>query len=99
MVHSTFAKLRNDGGPIFGSWATFNCERAVELLASLGHDYLGIDCQHSAIDDATAARLVLSSARTGIATVVRVSSNNHAQIGRIVDAGADGVIIPMVNSA
>lgn len=98
-MHSTFAKLSNKGGPIFGSWVTLNCERAVELLASLGHDYVGIDCQHSGIDDATAARLVLATARTGIATVVRVSSNNHAQIGRIADAGANGVIIPMVNTA
>jgi 2-keto-3-deoxy-L-rhamnonate aldolase RhmA len=71
----------------------------VEIFADAGYDYVGIDCQHSLIDEAEAGRLVRPLLVGSVAAVVRVSSNNPASIGRALDAGSDAVIVPMVETA
>jgi 4-hydroxy-2-oxoheptanedioate aldolase len=71
----------------------------VDLYRRAAYDYVGIDCQHTAINEAMAASMVLRVPTTGPAMIVRVSKNDSALIGRLVDAGADGIIVPMVNNA
>ena len=64
-----------------------------------GYDYVGFDIQHGYLDDADVALLLRRLEHVPIATAVRLPSADPAPIGRVLDAGADAVIIAMVESA
>ena len=70
---------------------------AASLMARIGADWLVLDAQHGLYDDAGIIAAVPSTA--GSTVLVRVSANVPAAIGRALDAGAAGVIVPMVQSA
>jgi 2-keto-3-deoxy-L-rhamnonate aldolase RhmA len=78
---------------------TSDSELIVAMFGRLGYDYVGIDTQHSAVNEAQAAVLVRRLAGAPFAVIVRVSKNDHALIGRVLDGGADGIIVPMVSTA
>lgn len=87
-----------DGDVTLGMWLMTPGADTAEALAPLGFDYLCIDQQHGLIGDADALA-VLRAVRTAAATpIVRVASNDAAAIGRALDAGALGVVVPMVNT-
>lgn len=98
MPHPAYASATPDR-PLLGGWVTFDSFALVEQLAALPFDYLGLDTQHGMLDVPTAARLLYAVPTDGVTTLVRVPANDAAQIGKILDCGADGVIVPMVNSA
>ena len=70
----------------------------VEIVSASGCDWLCIDQQHGLIDDAAMRVMVQAAAIRRTPTVVRVPWNEPASIMRALDAGADGVIVPMVNT-
>ena len=70
-----------------------------ESFAQAGYDYVGFDCQHGYLDDADVALLLSRLEHVPIATAVRLPSTAPAPIGRVLDAGADAVIIAMIESA
>ena len=84
-------------GTAFGAWCTIPSGAVTEQLALTRPDYLCIDCQHGLIDYADMLAMLQSMARTDVTAVVRVVSHDHALIGKAFDAGADAVIVPMVN--
>jgi 2-keto-3-deoxy-L-rhamnonate aldolase RhmA len=86
------------GKPAFGAWVTSHSEAAVDVLARSGYDYIGVDCQHTLLSEGDAGRLIQPLVTAGVATVVRVSRNDPALIGRLADAGADAVIVPLVDT-
>jgi 4-hydroxy-2-oxoheptanedioate aldolase len=92
-------KTWQDGRSAFGGWVTGPTFAAPTAFVRAGYDYLGIDCQHSYLDEAAAALLVQSLQYAPIATVVRVATLANESIGRLLDAGADAVIVPMISSA
>ena len=67
-------------------------------MASAGFDWLAIDLEHSTITLREAEDLIRIIDLKGVPPLVRLSSNNAEQIKRIMDAGAHGVIVPMVRS-
>ena len=90
---------QESGQPRFGAWLQMgSAEIAAELIAA-GYDYVGIDCQHSLISPADAGRLLREFAGSATRAAVRVPSHAFADIGKVLDAGADIVIVPMVNTA
>ena len=70
-----------------------------EEFAQAGYDYVGFDLQHGYFDDADVALLLRRLEHVPIATAVRLPSTDPAPIGRVLDAGADAVIVAMVESA
>jgi 2-keto-3-deoxy-L-rhamnonate aldolase RhmA len=86
------------GKPTFGAWVTSASEATIEVLARSGYDYVGVDCQHTLLAEADAGRLIQPLVSAGVPAVVRVSRNDPALIGRIADAGADVVIVPLVDT-
>ena len=70
-----------------------------EEFANAGYDYVGFDVQHGYLDDADVALLLRRLEHVPVATAVRLPSTDPAPIGRVLDAGADAVIIAMVESA
>jgi 2-dehydro-3-deoxyglucarate aldolase len=82
-----------------GSWITINNPSIAEIMADAGFDWLCIDLEHSVTDYFEAQQLIAAIQSKGIKAFVRVGENNVRIIKRVLDAGADGIIIPSVNSA
>ncbi len=80
--------------------AGWSAPRSSALRSSpqAGYDYVGFDIQHGYLDDADVALLLRRLEHVPIATAVRLPSADAAPIGRVLDAGADAVIIAMVES-
>lgn len=81
-----------------GSWITLGHPSVVEVMARAGFDWLTVDLEHSAIDLNMAQLLVATIQAQGLVPLVRVTENDHKLIQRVMDTGAAGVIVPMVNS-
>ena len=82
-----------------GSWLTIPHQSVVEILATAGFDWLTIDLEHAAIDISQTMNLIALIQAKGMKALVRVSKNEEVIIKRVLDAGADGVIIPTVKNA
>src|ERR1700759_285032 len=85
--------------PIFGGWVTGPTVLGPEEFARAGYDYVGFDAQHGYLDDADIARMLRRLEHVPIATAVRLPNADAAPIGRVLDAGADAVIVAMIESA
>ena len=84
---------------VWGGWVVGPTIIGPEEFAAAGYDYVGFDLQHSYLDDADVALLLRRLEYVPIATAVRLPSTDPAPIGRVLDAGADAVIIAMIESA
>lgn len=82
----------------FGSWLTIGHTSVAEILLQSPFDWLVIDMEHSAIPLETAQNFIAVIESKGASPLVRVGENNPNLIKRVMDAGAHGVIVPMVNS-
>lgn len=84
--------------PQRGFWCVTAHPVALEVAASVNPDFICIDLQHGADWSAVTVNTFTALSSFGADSYVRVPSNNHTDIGRALDLGADGVIVPMVNS-
>ena len=82
-----------------GSWLSLASPLAARFLARAGFRWLTVDIEHSPVDWETAATCFATIADSGIAPFARVPSNTHENIKRVLDNGAWGIVVPMVNSA
>lgn len=99
MAHDALERAWQSGRPAIGGWVSLPSTRIVEIFAGSGaYDFILIDCQHSLIDESVAGTLLANLHHYGAAGVVRVGINSPERIGRVLDAGADAVIVPMVNT-
>ncbi|EKF24238.1 hpcH/HpaI aldolase/citrate lyase family protein [Mycolicibacterium hassiacum DSM 44199] len=87
------------GTPAFGGWVVGPTVIGPEEFAAAGYHYVGFDVQHGYLDDADVALLLRRLEHVPIGTAVRLPSVAPAPIGRVLDAGADAVIIAMIESA
>ena len=81
-----------------GSWLTIPHQSIVEILGSAGFEWLAIDMEHAPISIETIVNLIGNIQGNGMQALVRVSKNEEVVIKRVLDAGADGVIIPMIKN-
>jgi 2-keto-3-deoxy-L-rhamnonate aldolase RhmA len=83
-----------------GSWIQIGaCPGIAEILANAGYDWLAVDCEHSDIDVEGFSSLARGMHGRGPLPLARVRENDTLAIRQMLDAGAAGVIVPMVNSA
>lgn len=83
-----------------GYWIATDNPVGTERIARLGYDYVGIDAQHGLLDyRGWLAALLAIEAGGRSAGLVRVPANDLTFIGQALDAGAHGVIVPLVDSA
>lgn len=88
-----------DRSPLWGGWITGPTVLGPEEFARAGYDYVGFDAQHSYLGDADIAAMLRHVEHLPIATAVRLPNADPAPIGRVLDAGADAVIIAMIETA
>lgn len=92
------AKMQR-GEPAFGYSLGLGSALAAEALASCGIDFLQLDTQHGSFGpDSTIAAFIAMAAGTAI-PMTRVARNDYTLIGRLLDEGAMGIIVPMVHTA
>jgi 4-hydroxy-2-oxoheptanedioate aldolase len=90
--------LRLDGDAV-GAWLHFSGSASAELIGSVGFDFVCVDLQHGVIDDDAVLPMLQALAATGTPALVRVPTNAPEPICKALDRGADGVIVPLVDSA
>jgi len=96
-TNSLKSKLRNRQLTI-GSWITLGHSSIAEIMAKAGFDWLTVDMEHSAITLHDAQHLIQVIELSGCVPLVRVGVNDANLIKRVMDTGAHGVIVPMVNT-
>jgi len=79
-------------------WMSIDSAFAAEVLGSSGFDAVVIDCQHGMAGYAEMVGMLQALSHTAAVPMVRVSGNSLPEINRALDAGAYGVICPLVNS-
>jgi 4-hydroxy-2-oxoheptanedioate aldolase len=87
-----------EGKTTVGGWLSVPSSYTAEIMAHQGFDWLCIDAQHGVIDYAAAVPMLQAISTTETVPFVRVPWNEPSVIMKYLDAGAYGVIVPMVNS-
>src|SRR5580698_5156339 len=95
--NSVKAALR-EGKPQVGTWLSFGHIHATRLMARIGFAWLTVDLEHSPIDWSEAGILFGGIADAGCVPLARVPRGDHDHIKRVLDAGAWGIVVPMVDT-
>lgn len=95
--NTALAKWRN-GDKTVGGWLSIGNAYTAELMSSLGFDYLCVDLQHGMLSYDDLKYMLPAMSNYPTVPLVRVAWNDPPEIMKALDAGAMGVIVPMVNS-
>lgn len=98
-VRPRLRPLLQSGAATLGGWCAIPDALVAQVMAGAGFDWVCLDTQHGLIDRAAMVGMLNALDAHGVPAVVRVPSNDAAAIMAALDAGADGIIIPLVNSA
>ena len=82
-----------------GSWITLGHPSIAEIMAAAGFDWLVLDMEHSVLELSEIQMLIQVLDGKECPAIVRLTSNHPDQIKRVMDAGATGVMVPMIKSA
>jgi 4-hydroxy-2-oxoheptanedioate aldolase len=86
------------GGAALGGWLTIPSSVSAEIMAHSGFDWVCVDLQHGMIDFSQLVPMLQGMSGTAATPLVRVPRNEPGIIGKSLDAGAWGIIVPLVNS-
>jgi 4-hydroxy-2-oxoheptanedioate aldolase len=95
--NTALQKLRA-GQPAIGGWLSVPSSFSAEIMANQGFDWLCVDTQHGAIDFSTALPMIQAISLTPTMPFVRVPWNEPSIIMKYLDAGAYGIIVPMIET-
>lgn len=98
MRENTLRSIWAKGGVVVNGWLSIPSSFSAEVMAHQGFDSLVVDMQHGVIDYQTAVTMLQAISTTGVIPLARVPWNDPAIIMKTLDAGAYGIICPMINS-
>ncbi len=81
-----------------GSWVSIAHPDVVEVMSTAGFEWLVVDMEHTATDINTAKNLIATIKAKGMQPLVRVGANDELIIKRVLDSGAEGIIVPMIKN-
>ena len=87
-----------EGQPVYNSWMSIGSPFAAEILAHQGWHSITVDLQHGPIGFDAAVPMLQAISTTDCVPIARVNWNEPGQIMRLLDAGAYGIICPMINT-
>lgn len=99
MAQTILREQLRSGRPLYGAWQQMPNPVGAEIVGRVGFDWIGIDTQHGLIDYADLRGMLQAIALGGTPVIVRVLDNSPGVIGRALDTGAQGVIVPLVEDA
>ena len=88
-----------EGKAALGVELSLGAPLAAELISAVGYDFILVDTQHGPWSDDVAMQTFRSISLGKAVPMARVEQNDYGAIGRLLDRGALGIVIPMVNSA
>lgn len=86
------------GEPSIGTWLSLPSPECAEVVSKLGFDWLVVDAEHNPVDIRTLSQMFSAMGGSGTAPMVRIPWNSPENFKRVLDAGAWGIVVPMVNS-
>lgn len=99
MIRNRLKELWALGKPSLNGWLSIGNPFSAEIMAAQGYDSLSIDVQHGALDYSAALPMLQAMRASGVVPMARVPWLEPGIIMKVLDAGAFGVICPMVNTA
>jgi 4-hydroxy-2-oxoheptanedioate aldolase len=99
MIKNTLKDIWGAGRPSINGWLSIGNAFTAEIMAAQGYDSVTIDIQHGALDYSSALPMLQAIRASGVVPMVRVPWREPGIIMKALDAGALGIICPMVNSA
>ena len=84
---------------LFAAWISYSHSSIAETFAKAGFDFIAIDMEHSTINLSEAQRIIASCQSEGVPCLPRPVSHSNDYIKPLLESGADGMIIQMVNKA
>lgn len=82
-----------------GTWIQIGHPAIAEILANAGFEWIAVDCEHTDIDVKGFSEIARGMYARGAVPMVRVRENDTLAIRQVLDLGAQGIIVPLVNSA
>src|SRR5687768_15351424 len=98
MRPNTVKQKWREGNVTIGGWLGVPSSYSAEIMAHQGFDWLCVDTQHGAIDYTTAFPMLQALSLTDVVPFVRVPWNEPSIMMKYLDAGAYGVVVPMVST-
>ncbi|TAJ47836.1 MAG: 2,4-dihydroxyhept-2-ene-1,7-dioic acid aldolase [Herbiconiux sp.] len=92
------AALARPHGPAIGTWVKIPAMESMELIALAGFDFAVIDLEHSAMSIESAYRQIGVALFAGVSPIVRIPSLDSGVVQRVLDAGAEGIMLPHVDT-
>ena len=96
---NTLKQRLHDGENVLGCWTMLGSPQVVEILSLAGYDFLVIDQEHGLGDPTSLAAQLHAMSATPAVGVVRVPWNDHVYLKRVLDVGAEAVLIPSIETA
>ena len=87
-------RVWNEGGVPIGSFVFSRASSTVEIIGRAGFDFVILDMEHAPLDLGEVESHIRASNHTGIAPLVRVPGPDHGLIGKVLDLGAEGILLP-----
>lgn len=97
-MSNAFRTALNSGRRLLGTHVNLVDYRTCEMLGAIGFDYLWIDMEHISTDFHDMERHLIAAKAAGTPCLVRVTWNDIPNIKRVLEAGPDAIVVPMVNS-
>jgi 2-keto-3-deoxy-L-rhamnonate aldolase RhmA len=95
-INNTLQQLRR-GETVFGcAIQSYRSPEVTRVFAAAGFDYVFIDMEHGAFDFETVHEMIVASNQAGITPVVRVGELLYSLVSRLLDTGAQGIVLPRV---
>jgi len=88
----------NHRSAVFAGWTSIGHPQITEMIARSGVDFVGIDLEHSTISQEQAQRIIAACHSNAVVCVPRVASHDPESIRRLLDSGADGILVPTVET-
>ena len=98
MLAAKIKQTLKSGRVSLGSWMSMAHESIAEIIASAGYDWVVIETEHTAIDVSEVLRLIIAIEGRGVIPLVRLAWNDPVQAKAVMDSGAAGVLVPMINT-
>ena len=98
MNSRTFKQRLHEKKLCIGGWFNFSDAHIAEMFARSDFDWLAVDMEHSTIDFSQMRQLIQIIGLCQMPCLVRVGENHPLLIKKAMDAGADGIIVPMISN-
>jgi 4-hydroxy-2-oxoheptanedioate aldolase len=99
MIKNRLKQMWSEGRPTINGWLSIGDPFVAEIMAAQAYDSITIDLQHGAIDYQAALAMLQAMRASGVVPMVRVPWREPGIVMKALDAGAYGIICPMVNTA